>query len=308
MNRFAKFAWGVLAWTVLNILWGALVRATGSGAGCGSHWPGCNGLIMPTPESIKIETIIEFTHRALSGMVLVLVLAQLVWGWRKYPKGSPVRIGITGSAVFILLEAALGASLVLFKLVEDNSSVERAVFISLHLLNTFILLAFLALTAWWASGGKAVSLKNKGYLPLLFGTGLLGVALLGMTGAITALGDTLFPATSLAEGLAQDSDPSANFLVRLRFYHPVIAILVVVYTLNLVRYIYGKFNNPVIRRLSLILGGLVLTQLAAGVINLLLLAPVWMQLVHLLLADSVWISYVLLSASTLSAESELEVA
>lgn len=301
MNRFAKFAWGVLAWNIFNILWGALVRATKSGTGCGSHWPDCNGEIIPTPE--RIETLIEFTHRALSGVALLLVLALLVWGWRKYAKGSRVRAGVTGSAAFILLEAALGAGLVL---VENKDSVLYAMLVAFHLLNTFILLACLALIAWWASGGKAVSLKNKGYLPLLLGSGLVGVALIGMTGAITALSDTLFPIKSLAEGLAQDADANANFLIRLRVIHPALAILVGMYTLSLVNYIYGTFNARADRRLSLILGGLVLAQLTAGAVNLLLLAPIWMQLVHLLLADSVWISYVLLAASTLSIESEQE--
>jgi len=300
MSRFAKLAWAALAWAVLDILWGAFVRATGSGAGCGNHWPACNGEILPTPQ--HIETVIEFTHRTLSGVALLLILVLLIWGGRKYPKGDPVRIGVTGSAVFILLEAALGAGLVLLNLVTTNGSGLRAFAVAVHLLNTFFLLAFLALTAWWASGGKPVSLKNKNYLPLLFGIGMVGVALLGMTGAITALGDTLFPAKTLAQGLAQDSNTNASFLVRLRVIHPIIAILVGVYTLGLVRFIYRGLIKSTGRKLSLVLGGLVLTQLTAGVLNILLLAPIWMQLVHLLLADSVWISYVLLSASTQSKE------
>ena len=298
MNRFAKFSWFALAWAVLDVLWGAFVRATGSGAGCGNHWPVCNGQILPSPQ--HLQTFIEFTHRALSGAALLLVLALLIWGWRTYPKGSPVRIGVTGSAGFILLEAALGAGLVLFGLVNNNNPVLTAIVVALHLLNTFILLAFLALTAWWASGGKALSLKGKGALPVLFGIGLFGVALLGMTGAITALGDTLFPAKTLAQGLAQDSGTNASFLVRLRVIHPFIAILVGIYTLNLAGYMRGKSLPPAGRRLSLALGGLVLAQLTAGVVNLLLLAPIWMQIVHLLLADSVWITYILLGAATLS--------
>ncbi len=303
MNRFAKFAWGVLAGTILDILWGAFVRASGSGTGCGNHWPNCNGEVIPVLQSI--ETIIEFTHRALSGVILLLVLTLLIWGWRAYAAGNPVRIGVVGSATFILLEAGLGAALVK---VDHNNYGLYAAIVALHLLNTFILLAFLALTAWWASGGRAISLKKKGYLPLLLGIGLAGVAVLGMTGAITALGDTLFPAKSLVEGLAQDAAPNANFLVRLRAIHPLIAILVGIYTLSLVAYIYGKFSGQTERRLTLMLGGLVLTQLTVGVVNLLLLAPVWMQVVHLLLADSVWISSVLLSASILTVESGLEVA
>jgi heme A synthase len=157
----------------------------------------------------------------------------------------------------------------------------------------------MTLTAWWASGGHPITLKDKKRWTLLLGLGLLGVAMLGMTGAITALGDTLFPAKSLAEGLAQDNDPNAHFLIRLRIYHPIIAIFVGVYTFTLVGYVRGKFGG-VTRKLSLVLGGVVATQLAIGIINLLLLAPIVMQIIHLLMADMVWISYILLAASILS--------
>jgi heme a synthase len=146
MNRFAKFSWAALGWNMLVILWGAIVRATGSGAGCGNHWPSCNGEIIPTPQ--RIQTVIEFTHRMMSGGALILVLILLIWGLRTYGRGSHQPIGFSGAAVFIIIEALLGAGLVLFKLVEANSSIFRAVAVSLHLLNTFILLAFLALNAW----------------------------------------------------------------------------------------------------------------------------------------------------------------
>ena len=112
MNRFAKFSWAVLGWNMLVILWGAIVRATGSGAGCGSHWPSCNGVILPTPE--RIQTVIEFTHRLMSGGAMILILILLIWGLRSYPKGSHQRIGFIGAAIFINVEALLGASLVLW--------------------------------------------------------------------------------------------------------------------------------------------------------------------------------------------------
>lgn len=150
MNRFSKYSWLVLSWNILVILWGAIVRASGSGAGCGSHWPSCNGELLPSFE--KFQTIIEFTHRMMSGIALLLVLVLLIWGLRKFKKGNYQRIGVIGSASFILIEALLGAGLVLFKLVADDSSTYRAVAVSVHLLNTFILLAFLSLNAWWASG------------------------------------------------------------------------------------------------------------------------------------------------------------
>lgn len=298
MNRFAKFSWVVLGWNMLVILWGAIVRATGSGAGCGNHWPSCNGEVIPAPQ--RIQTVIEFTHRMMSGAALILVLILLLWGLRTFARDSHQRIGFIGAAVFILVEALLGAGLVLFKLVEANSSVFRAVAVSLHLLNTFILLAFLSLNAWWASGGKRISLKNRGNLPLLFGIGLAGVAIIGMSGAITALGDTLFPSASLAQTLAEQSDPGAHFLIRLRIYHPIIAILIGVYSLYLARHLHGQLNGKTGKRLSILLGIMIIIQWTAGITNVLLLAPVWMQVVHLFLADSVWISYILLAGHTLS--------
>jgi len=298
MNRFAKLAWVTLAWNVLDILWGAFVRATGSGAGCGNHWPTCNGAVVPTPENI--ESVIEYTHRILSGVALILVLVLLLWGWRKYPRRHSIRIGVVGSAVFILLEAALGAGLVLLNSVMGYDSGLQAGFIAVHLLNTFFLLALLSLTAWWASGGDSIYLKDKGNLLLFFIIGLLGVALLAMAGAVTALGDTLFPAQTLAQGLTQDADINASFLVRLRVIHPVFSILVGGYTLGFAWYLRRKTVTAANRRLSLILGGLILSQMLAGLINVLLLAPIWMQIVHLLLADFLWITFILLFTSTLS--------
>jgi heme A synthase len=302
MNRFAKFSWVVLGWVVLVILWGAVVRATGSGAGCGSHWPSCNGEIIPTPKAI--QTVIEFTHRVMSGGALILICTLLVWGLRSYPQGSHQRIGFVGAAVFIIVEALLGAGLVLFNLVKENASALRAVAVAIHLLNTFILLAFVALNAWWASGRKPLTLKGKKYFPILFGIGLLGVAFIGMSGAITALGDTLFPSDSIAHTIAQQNDPAAHFLIRLRVYHPIIAIFVAVYSLYLIRFVYAHLNVKLIKRMSLLLGGLLIVQATAGVTNVLLLAPIWMQVLHLFLADLVWISYVLLGASVLATDLE----
>jgi len=298
MNRFAKFSWAVLGWNMLVVLWGTIVRATGSGAGCGNHWPTCNGEVLPNPQ--RIQTVIEFIHRMMSGTALILVLILLIWGLRTYAKGSHQRIGFVGAAILIIIEALLGAGLVLFNLVEKNESVFRAIAVSLHLLNTFILLAFLALNAWWASGGKRISLKNPGSLPVLFAIGLVGVAIIGMSGAITALGDTLFPSTSLAQTLAEQANPGAHFLIRLRVYHPIIAILVGIYSLYFAKYLYDQSKDQTGKRLPILLGTLILIQWTAGITNVLLLAPVWMQVIHLFLADTVWISYVLLAGYTLS--------
>jgi len=305
MNRFSKFSWGVLAWNVLVILWGTVVRATGSGAGCGNHWPSCNGEVIPI--SASIQTVIEFTHRMMSGTALILVCILLIWGLRIYPKGNYQRIGFIGAAIFIIIEALLGAGLVLFNLVETNASVFRAVAVSLHLLNTFILLAFLSLNALWASGGKPLSIKNQGGIALFLAFGLIGVALTGMSGAITALGDTLFPSTSLAHTLAEQSAPDSHFLISLRIYHPIIATIVGVFSLYLFRYIITHTNSKVAQRSATLASAIIIIQWLAGLTNVLLLAPIWMQVVHLFIADTLWVTYILLTGYSLSLRNLQEV-
>jgi heme A synthase len=298
MHRFAKFCWFVLAWTVLVILWGAVVRATGSGAGCGSHWPLCNGEVIPQID--QNATIIEFIHRLLSGGAILLVFIMFIWGRRITPDNHPVRKGLAASAILIVAEALLGAGLVLFELVASNQSAARAAVMAIHLLNTFLLLAAITLTTWWANGGSPVSLKNQGKNPLLLILALTGIALIGMTGAITALGDTLFPAESLAHGLEQDTQAGAHFLIRLRIYHPLAAVLIGVYVLVVAKFLREHRKDVLTRKLGAGLIILILIQWAAGFVNILLLAPVPMQVIHLLIADLIWIVLVFFSASILS--------
>jgi heme A synthase len=299
-SRFAQFAWFVLAYNVLVVLWGAYVRATGSGAGCGSHWPLCNGEVLP--RAPQLETIIEFAHRLSSGLAFLLVLGLLIWAWRLYPKGASVRLGAGLSMLFIFTEALVGAGLVLFEWVAKDASLGRVISMGVHLVNTFLLLACLALTAWWASGGEPLRLRGRGILGWIFGLGLLGVILLGVSGAITALGDTLFPATSLAEGISQDFSPTAHFLIRLRVWHPLIAVLVGFSLIFVAGWIALENPASVQRRLAGLLIAVVITQLLAGLVNLFLLAPVWMQIVHLLFADLVWITLVLLVAASFASK------
>jgi heme A synthase len=297
LSRFAKYAWIVLAYNIGVILWGAYVRATGSGAGCGDHWPLCNGEVIP--QSPGTAMLIEFSHRVTSGITLLLVAGLIVWAWRAYPKGSIVRVGAVLAVIFTITEALVGAGLVLFQLVAENASGLRALFIAVHLTNTFLLLASLTLTAFWASGGKPLQWRNRGAVNWILGIGLLGVLILGITGAVTALGDTLFPSSSLAQGLQQDFSPTAQFLIRLRVFHPLIAAVVGVYAILLARVLSSAYADAAIHRLTVGLTALVVVQWIAGMINIYLLAPVWLQLVHLLLADLLWIALVLLTARAL---------
>jgi heme A synthase len=300
LTKFAKFVWGVLFYNLLVILWGAYVRATGSGAGCGSHWPLCNGEVIP--RSPQAETMIEFTHRLMSGLSLVLIIVLLIWAFRAYSRGHIVRKGAVLSLVFIITEALIGAGLVLFEWVAQDASTGRAIAMTVHLANTFILLAFITLTAWWASGGDAPQLHGNRNIIVLLVIGWLGMLILGMSGALTALGDTLFPVATLEQGLSQDFSPTAHFLIRLRLFHPSIAIIVGIYLIIVASYLRNARPDEGIRSLSLAITLLFIIQLAAGILNVLLLAPVWLQLVHLLLADLSWIALVLLSAAILATQ------
>jgi heme A synthase len=304
LSGFARYVWFVLVFNLGVIMWGAYVRATGSGAGCGSHWPLCNGEVIP--RSDQIETMVEFTHRVSSGLAFLLVAGMLVWAWRLYPRGHRVRTAAIFSMIFMITEALVGAGLVLFGLVDENASTARAFSIAVHLANTFILLACITLAGWWASGRHAVRVYWRKSTIWLLLVGLMGVLLLGMSGALTALGDTLFPVSSLQEGIRQDFSAAAHFLVRLRILHPSIAVVVAVYLIIVVNWINARVTRQLNRQIGWMLISLFIVQLAAGLINVLLLAPVWMQMVHLLLSDLVWICLVLFTAEVMAVEEPRE--
>ncbi len=295
-SSFRRFAWSVLGWDLAVIAWGAYVRATGSGAGCGRHWPTCQGEVIP--RSPAVETLIELTHRVTSGLAFLLVVALVVWARRVFSPGHPARRAAALSLAFMVTEALLGAGLVLFGWVARDASAARGLAMSLHLANTFALLAALALTAAWSDGPAGLSTRGRGALPLALALGAGAMLLAGVTGAVAALGDTLFPAATLAEGLRQDLDPRTALLLRLRVVHPpaaVLAGLILVYGASLA----ARGSSSRARRAALVLSALVVAQIVAGAVNLGLGAPVWLQLVHLLLADLVWIALVVLAAASL---------
>ena len=295
MPTIARYAWAVLAYNVAVILWGAYVRATGSGAGCGAHWPLCNGEVLP--RAAGVATLIEFSHRATSGLALLAVAALVVGTFRTCRAGHPARAGAVMSGVLILSEAAVGAGLVLFQLVADNATMARAMFMVAHLMNTFLLLAALTLTAWWLTVGVPLAVNRRARAHLAAGCAALLVA--GASGAVAALGDTLFPAQSLTASLRDDLSFTSHLLIRLRIFHPVLAVVaaavVGICATRLGR--SGPAPNP--RGVRIVIG-IALGQIALGFFNVIMLAPVWLQLAHLLVADAFWIAFVLLGATALT--------
>ena len=290
-----RFAWAVLVYFIAVILWGALVRATGSGAGCGDHWPLCNGTVMQ--HSPRVDTMIEFTHRVTSGISFFLAVGLLVWVYAGTVRGHLARSAAVASIAFTLIEAILGALLVKLGLTAQSQSPYRAPYLALHLTNTLLLLAALTLTADLLS-------RKRGYLrseialvaPIRTSLGMVVLLIVGVTGSLAALGDTLFPAQSLSSALTQDFASGSNWLVRWRWTHPTVAFLACTFLIWLVVRAAQRNAHWDNRGLSAVVLILLAAQYVLGVLDVLLLAPVWLQVAHLLGADALWAALVVLTA------------
>jgi heme a synthase len=293
MPQVARFAWTALYWNVAVVLWGAYVRATGSGAGCGNRWPLCDGDVVGA--SANGQTIVEFTHRITSVISLLVVTGLVVWCWRETKKGDWARYSAALAAVFLANEALLGAALVLLKHVGNDQSAGRILFLCLHFGNTLLLLATLLLTAAWLSNGsRSITLITKWREVGSIGLGLLATMVTGITGAVAALADILYPATSLPSSLAQDFSSRTPVLLRVRLLHPAVATIAVCYVLWAIWRSSTRRNR--FSRSAIALITLLVMQIVIGMTNVLFLVPVWIQIAHLFAADAVWILLVLVSA------------
>lgn len=272
----------VLGWNILTILGGALVRATGSGAGCGRSWPTCQGTIVPELEG---ATAIEFTHRAVSGLALLSVVGLAVAVFRAIPQGGPARRGALLAVVAIIGEALIGALIVFSEWVADDASVARALAVPLHLVNTLFLLATLTLTIRWL--GPQSPRSRIADHRRWFVAGAVGMGLIAATGAVTALADTLFPKEGVSFLLPEAGE---HFLTRLRVIHPLLATVVGVgQAMWVARQGWDSMAARVVK------AG-VAVQLGLGVVNILAGTPVWLSLLHLLAADVLWIAWIWLAA------------
>jgi heme A synthase len=310
LSKFAGYAWFVLAYNMVVILWGVFLRASKSGDGCGQHWLTCHGEIIPSAPELK--TFIEFSHRVTSSFAGVLITILLIWAfvvWLRHKRERKTYLlkAVIACFVFVSIEGILGAGLVLTGNTAENLTPARPFWMAAHLINTLILLAFLTLVAWFASGGKRLNFKAQPKVLLLLGLGVLGIFLIGISGSVAALSNMLFPSATLSEGIAKDFSETSHILLRLRVSHPILSITVGVFLAFLAGWIKTKANgNASVKRWANVLTILILIQFAFGAITLLTLAPIVMQLVHLLLADAVWIAFVLMSAAILAEQNEVE--
>jgi cytochrome c oxidase assembly protein subunit 15 len=283
-------------YTLFVILWGAFVRVTGSGAGCGQHWPTCNGNIVPRSDAL--ETLIEVTHRATSGICMLVIVALYLIARVAFPPGHRARLGAKLSLVFIIIEALVGASIVLLEYVADNDSVARAGWMAAHLLNTYLLSGALFMAWWWGKADRAVHLRAPSPARSFLLLASLGIALVSMTGAITALGDTLYP---IAEGTPLTDRITGgwmggHYLARLRVVHPILACTVALYLITAPWNVRGDRA----RGAAIFVSCAAVVQVSFGAANVALSAPAAMQLGHLFLGLVLWLGIVNFAAETLS--------
>ena len=288
---FARFAWFVLLYNIPVILWGAYVRVSFSGDGCGANWPLCGGGQV-IPQHMATPRLIEFTHRVMTGGDLAVAIIMVLWAFLSFPKRDSVRRYASLSLLFLFIEALLGAGLVLFRYVAKDQSAGRAWYLSLHLTNTLLLLGALTATAWAAS--RRTPRIRIFDAPRTVLAGLYVAILVSVTGAIAALGDTLFPASSIRGGFQQDFSSTSSALLRLRIFHPAIAVLGAAYLIWMTFRFLKRDEESAERKAAIGVMTLALFQVVVGATNISLLAPIWMQLFHLFIADVLWISLVLL--------------
>jgi heme A synthase len=304
---FTRFAWGVAAYSLLVILWGYFLRISESGDGCGTDWPLCHGEVLPTGS--PFPTFVEFSHRLTSGIVLLLVVALYFWARRRFPKGHAVRTAAGFSLLLTLTESLFGAILVVFGWVATDISTGRILIRPVHVTNTFLLMAALLLTAWWAHRGVSALPRPRtgsalGSLrPLLLPLG--GFMALSWTGAWTGLAATAFPAETVREGMGQYLDPE-HLLIYLRMTHPLLALGVIWALLRFARSTWQLAHDAApwdraLPRLALGIGVLASLQLVAGPVTIVLGNPVSLRLTHLLLADLLWAALVVTASARLEA-------
>lgn len=304
-SAFARYATAFGAYLLFVILFGAWVRITHSGAGCGSHWPTCHGEFIPFEPTT--ETMIEYTHRLTSGLLGIFGLVMVGWAYKRHRFGRVFQAAVV-TLLLIVFEALIGAGIVLKELVADDASVARAIVISLHLANTLILTAAASLTVYWDVVRTPFSPRARKSLFAVCVAGLVLLVLTSMTGAVTALGDTLFPVQATTDGslwgqISGDLSPANHFLVRLRIVHPILAVVAALALAALSAAARAKNLALQVDLWASALFLLVITQVFVGMLNVALAAPGWMQLVHLLMAQLVWISAVLLTVAVGSEES-----
>ena len=307
---FSCFCFSLLCFCLVVILWGAWVRISHSGDGCGAHWPDCQGQFL-IDSSFTGKTWIEWIHRLLSAVFGLGVGLLVLLSFLPFSRGHTVRKSAIWVLLFTISEALIGAGLVLAGLTGGNVSFTRLLVMNLHVLNSLLLTGGLFI-CWRLSLGKrfekpfsySLSLGKRFEKPfsysLFFGKQfkklfspfgislwffIVAFFLIVFSGSLSSLAVSLFPSQGLWEGLVLDWASGSHWLVRFRVWHPILALLL---TGSFLFYYFGfllpcsKKNKSLLRSHRIFILLLCVTLLS-GLMNLLLLSPVWLKLTHLFL-------------------------
>ena len=283
-------AWAALAFTLFVVLWGGFVSASGAGDGCGDDWPLCGELLSPsagTTPADSTDTLVEFTHRATSGLALLAVAVLAVWSRRRFPPGHRARYWAALSLAFMVVESLIGAALVIFQWVDMNVSLARALVQPVHLANTYFLMGALACAAWW-SGPRQPAPLDPGRPDRLVAAALGGLIVVSAFGTAASLASTVFPSESFLDGVSSDFSGGAHYLVRLRVWHPVAVLVFSAYLVWLGRRLAGTQPDGLPAAFHPT-AAVFAAQLAVGALDAVLLAPIGLQMAHLFLAHALWL-------------------
>ncbi len=290
-SRIHILSWTMLWLTVAVVIGGALVRATDSGAGCGESWPICGGQIIP--EIGNYHTAIEVSHRLMTGLLGFVLIAVFLLVRRNYDKTHRLRRAVFAAGVLLIIESLLGASLVLFGWVEFDASIARLIVVPIHLVNTFLLIGAMALVAFFAGGGNGFRLNLSRAQDKVIVGGLAIILIIGATGALNALADTLIKSDTLRTAAAGEVLVTESVLRQIRTIHPFTAIIGGLALYMLVRFLATGASRRV-SLLALGVQGIIWLQFVVGLLNIALDVPLEIQLIHLFVADVLWISFVLI--------------
>jgi len=291
----------VLWLTVAVVIGGALVRATDSGAGCGESWPICGGRLIP--DIGTHHTAIEISHRLMTGLLGIVLVTLFLTVRRRFARTHRLRRAVSAAGILLIVESLLGASLVLFGWVEYDASIARLIVVPIHLVNTFLLVGSMTLVVYIAGGGRPFrvnlgSIRNK-----LIATSLVVILVIGATGALNALADTLILSGHLRESSPGEVLVSEPVLRQVRTIHPFTAIIGGLILFMLARYLTANAERRV-RLLGSAVQGIIWLQFILGLLNVALEVPLEIQLVHLFVADVLWIAFVMISFFLLGEQSD----
>ena len=287
--------------TVAVVIGGALVRATDSGAGCGESWPICGGRLIP--DIGTHHTAIEISHRLMTGLLGIVLVTLFLTVRRRFARTHRLRRAVSAAGILLIVESLLGASLVLFGWVEYDASIARLIVVPIHLVNTFLLVGSMTLVVYIAGGGRPFrvnlgSIRNK-----LIATSLVVILVIGATGALNALADTLILSGHLRESSPGEVLVSEPVLRQVRTIHPFTAIIGGLILFMLARYLTANAERRV-RLLGSAVQGIIWLQFILGLLNVALEVPLEIQLVHLFVADVLWIAFVMISFFLLGEQSD----